>query len=274
MLGMTFALPHRLRNSNVAPGTLDEGGVTVKAYTFPSEYANDPTMDTRVREALNLAIDKRAISAGPHFGFSHPSGSIYSAGTFGSRDEVVHNPSPYDPERARALLAEAGYPNGFEIQGHFGQFAGRPGIPEAADAIASYWKDIGVTVSWQEHDPSDFVKGFRAGNLSWTQVSLPTFGRQEHGARRVISSYHSTGSYQHPHTAEVTALKFKLLNTIDVDEQQRLLAEIEDKVLALKEIFPLYGMSLVMGYTDRVLAHPTVEHSPHFKHIDLIVLRD
>jgi hypothetical protein len=33
-------------------------------------------------------------------------------------------------------------------------------------------------------------------------------------------------------------------------------------------------MTLVMGYTDRVLAHPTVRFSPHFKHLDLITLRD
>ena len=276
MLGMTFSLPHRMRNTaeKWPEGSADEGGVPIKPYTFPDGFANDPTLDVRVRRALNLAIDKVAISEGPHFGFSHPSGSIYSAGTFGSRDDVVHNHSPYDPEEAKRLLAEAGYPDGFEIEGHFGQFAGRPGIPEAVDAIASYWKDIGVTVSWQEHDPSDFVKGFRAGNLSWVQVSVPTYGRQEHGSRRVISSYHSTGSYQQPHPEETTALKFEVLRTIPEDEQKRMLAEIEDKVLALEEMFPLYGMSLVMGYTDRVISHPTVEHSPHFKHLELILLKD
>ncbi len=276
MLGMTFALPHRMKNTveKWPEGSVDEGGVVIKPYTFPDGFENDPTLDVRVRRALNLAIDKVAISEGPHFGFSHPSGSIYSAGTFGSRDEVVHNPTPYDPDEAKRLLAEAGYADGFEIQGHFGQFAGRPGIPEAADAIASYWKDIGVTVSWQEHDPSDFVKGFRAGRLSWVQVSLPTFGRQEHASRRVVSSYHSTGTYQHPHTDETTALTHEVLRTIPEDEQKRMLAEIEDRVLALEEIFPLYGMSLVMGYTDRVISHPTVENSPHFKHLELILLKD
>ena len=276
MLGMTFAYPHRKRNSVAKwpEGSKGPGDNPIVPYTFKAEWENDPTMDSRVREALNLAIDKRAITKGPHFGFSHPTGSIFSRGTFGSRLEQINDISPYDPERARALLAEAGYAKGFEIQGHYGQFAGRPGIPEAVDAIASYWKDIGVKVSWQEHDPSDFVKGFRRGKLSWTQVSVPTFGRQEHAARRIISSYHVTANYQHPHTDEATAIKHILLQTIDQDEQLRLMAELEDKVLALKEVFPLYGMSLVMGYTDRVLSHPTVAESPHLKHIELITLRD
>ena len=275
MLAMNFALPHRKRNTieKWPEGSKDAGGVPIVPYTFKPEWENDPTMDSRVREALNLAIDKRAISEGPHFGFSHPTGSIYMRGTFGSRLEQINNISPYDPARAKALLAEAGYPNGFEIQGHFGQFAGRPGIPEMVDAISSYWKDIGVTVSWQEHDPSDWGQGFRRGKLSWTQFSLPTMGRTEHNVQRVGGSFHITGNSQHPHPHSVEALYFKLLRTIDEAEQKRILAEIEDKVLAQKELFPLYGMSLVMGYTDRVLSHPTVAESPHLKHIDLITLR-
>ncbi len=53
-----------------------------------------------------------------------------------------------------------------------------------------------------------------------------------------------------------------------------ILHELEDEVLATEETFPLYGMTLVNTYSDRVLSHPTVEFSPHFKHYDLVVLRD
>jgi hypothetical protein len=48
---------------------------------------------------------------------------------------------------------------------------------------------------------------------------------------------------------------------------------LEDEVLGLEETFPLYGMSLVNAYTDRVLSHPTVEFAPHFKHYDLVLLK-
>jgi hypothetical protein len=53
-----------------------------------------------------------------------------------------------------------------------------------------------------------------------------------------------------------------------------LLQELEDEVLKTEETFPLYGMSLVNAYTDRVAAHPTVEFTPHFKHYDLVLLKD
>ena len=51
------------------------------------------------------------------------------------------------------------------------------------------------------------------------------------------------------------------------------LAQFEDEVLGLEETFPQYGMTLVIAYSDRVLSHPTVEHSPHFKHYDLVLMR-
>ena len=86
--------------------------------------------------------------------------------------------------------------------------------------------------------------------------------------------YRPSSGYTGVTTPDIADLTFVLQRTTDVEEQERLLAEIEDRVLALNETFPLYGMTLVMGYTDRVLAHPTVRFSPHFKHLDLITLRD
>ena len=86
--------------------------------------------------------------------------------------------------------------------------------------------------------------------------------------------YRPAAGYTGVTVPEIADLTFVLQRTTDNDEQLRLIAEIEDKVLALNETFPLYGMTLVMGYTDRVLAHPTVRFSPHFKHLDLITLRD
>jgi len=273
MLVLDFNLAYRLRQSKEPEGRVDKGGAKITWYAFPEGFEKDPTLDSRVRVALSLAIDRQAISKGPHFGMSFPIGSIWHAGSFGAREEVVFNPSPYDPGRARQLLAEAGFADGFDITGHFGQFAGRPGIPEAADAIASYWQDIGVKVTWEEHDPTDFVNGFRFNKLLWTQVSLRTWGRQDHSGREAIL-YRPASGYTGITTPEIAALTFDLAGTSDVDKQLALIAEVEDKVLALNETFPLYGMTLVMGYTDRVLAHPTVKFSPHFKHLDLIVLRD
>ncbi len=273
MLALTFGCPIQVRESAKPSGRVDQAGVKIPQWSVSKVCVDHPTLDRRVRRALNLAIDKRALSQGPHFGFSTPIGSIFHAGSFGSRPQKVLSPSPFDLKEAKRLLKEAGYEKGFTMVGHFGQFAGRPGIPEAADFIASSWEKLGIKMTWKEHDPSDFVRGFRAGIFSQVPVNLQTWGRQDHSGVQ-ISWYHSTSGYVGIYNDKVEKLYFDIIATFDPEEMKRKLAILEDEVLGLEETFPLYGMSLVNAYTDRVLAHPTVEFSPHFKHYDLVLLRD
>ena len=274
MLTMTFGCPIHLREAAKPAGRMDEGGVEIPEWTTPDVCVDHPTLDARVRRALNLAIDKAAVSAGPHFGFSKPIGSIFHAGSFASRlDERVYNVSDYDPDEARRLLEEAGYGDGFEMSGHFGQFAGRPGIPEMADAISSYWNELGITMTWQEHDPTDYVRGFRAGIFAQVPVNLQTWGRQDHSGVQ-ISWYHATSGYVGIYNDRIEELYWDATGAETAEEMIPILHELEDEVLATEETFPLYGMTLVNAYSDRVLAHPTVEFTPHFKHYDLVVLRD
>jgi peptide/nickel transport system substrate-binding protein len=101
-----------------------------------------PVSDIRVRKALNLAIDKKTIldtilaGQGELIGFA-PGGKT----TIGY--EPVE-PYPYDPERAKKLLAEAGYPNGWEWTLFVSQQPGAPENVRVAEAIAAYWEKIGV----------------------------------------------------------------------------------------------------------------------------------
>ena len=274
MLAMTFGCPIHLREAAQPAGRQDEGGVDIPEWTTPDVCVDHPTLDAQVRRALNLAIDKASVSSGPHFGFSKPIGSIFHAGSFASRlEERVYNVSEYNPDEAKRLLTEAGYADGFEMSGHFGQFAGRPGIPEMADAISSYWNDIGVKMTWQEHDPSDYVRGFRAGIFSQVPVNLQTWGRQDHSGVQ-ISWYHATSGYVGIYNERIEELYWDATGAETPDQMAPILAELEDEVLKTEETFPLYGMSLVNAYTDRVVAHPTVEFTPHFKHYDLVLLRD
>ena len=274
MLALTFGCPIHGREAGKPAGRVDEGGVNIPEWTTPDVCVDHPTLDVRVRRALNLAIDKAAVSSGPHFGFSKPIGSIFHAGSFGSRlDERVYNVSEYNLDEAKRLLDEAGYGDGFDMSGHFGQFAGRPGIPEMADAISSYWRALDINMTWQEHDPTDYVRGFRAGIFAQVPVNLQTWGRQDHSGVQ-ISWYHATSGYVGIYNERIEELYFDATGAETPDDMVPFLHQLEDEVLATEETFPLYGMTLVNAYTDRVLSHPTVEFTPHFKHYDLVVLKD
>src|ERR1700687_1251736 len=79
---------------------------------FPDQWdPRSPWHDRRVRLAANLAIDRAGINQAVYLGLSKLSYSFIPQGM-----EYFWSPPPYpyDPKRARALLAEAGYPNGFE----------------------------------------------------------------------------------------------------------------------------------------------------------------
>ncbi len=272
MLTMTFGCPIQAREAAKPAGRKDQAGVDIAVWKVAAVCKDHPTLDKRVRRALNLAIDKKALSAGPHFGYSTAIGSIFHAGSFGSRPDKVQTPSPFDLKEAKRLLKEAGYEKGFTMEGHFGQFAGRPGIPEAADFIASSWEKLGVKMTWKEHDPSDFVRGFRAGIFSNVPVNLQTWGRQDHSGVQ-ISWYHATSGYVGIYNDKVEDLYFDVTSTFEPEAMKKKLALLEDEVLGLEETFPLYGMTLVNAYSDRVLSHPTVEFSPHFKHFDLVLMK-
>jgi peptide/nickel transport system substrate-binding protein len=82
------------------------------------QYGNvkgkNPFKDVRVRRALNLAVDREAIKRVTMRGLSIPAALMIAPGVHGYSDEL-DRVAPADPAGARKLLAEAGYPGGFEF---------------------------------------------------------------------------------------------------------------------------------------------------------------
>ncbi|WP_372622217.1 ABC transporter substrate-binding protein [Falsiroseomonas sp.] len=100
-----------------------------------------PLKDVRVRRALSLAINREGIVQQIMSGFAAPSGQFLSRGVFGHDPSIQHD--PYDPEAAKRLLTEAGYPNGFRIKlsGPNDRYVNDERIVQA---IAQMWSRVGV----------------------------------------------------------------------------------------------------------------------------------
>src|SRR6266436_9709547 len=95
---------------------------------FPEQWTQgSPWADRRVRLAASHAIDRQAINEAEPLGYSAPTGNIVPRH---QEFALAIDPLPYDPKRARALLAEAGYPNGFEA-GELTPFPPYTGMGEA-----------------------------------------------------------------------------------------------------------------------------------------------
>ncbi len=104
--------------------------------------------DVRVRQALNYAIDKEAIISTIFQGVGEPSSAPIQPAVFGYS---TVGPYEYNPEKAKELLAEAGYPDGFEIE--FYHPTGRyPQDSTVAEAVQAMLAEVGITANMTTRD--------------------------------------------------------------------------------------------------------------------------
>ena len=144
--------------------TLDQFTDKPLFVTVPSKDKVNPFKDKRVRQALYEAIDINAIQRAVMRGKSVPTGTIIAQSVNGWTPELAKR-FPYDPEHAKKLLAEAGYPNGFSftIDTPNNRWINDEAITKA---IASMWAKIGLTVSVNAMPRSQFFPKILSLNSS------------------------------------------------------------------------------------------------------------
>src|SRR3989454_6892733 len=123
-----------------------------------------PWHDRRVRLAANLAIDKQGINDAERLGFSRLTGSIVpSVMEFALRIE----PDPHDVPQARRLLAEAGYPNGFDA----GDINPLPPFTTMGEVAANYLAAVGIRSRVRSMERAAFLEAWRSKKLQGVIVT-------------------------------------------------------------------------------------------------------
>ncbi len=130
---------------------------------FVTDDESVPTHDLRVRQALNYAVDVEAIIENLLAGLGTHIASPIGPGYLGYNPDV--KPYPYDPEKAKELLAEAGYADGFETT----LDTTTAGHTDVVDAVAGYLSEVGVDVTIQEFELGQFNQNWmdRTQSMLW-----------------------------------------------------------------------------------------------------------
>ncbi|RZI85261.1 MAG: peptide ABC transporter substrate-binding protein, partial [Microbacterium sp.] len=122
--------------------------------------------DVKVRQAINYALDRDALSDAIGGGYGTPTAQIFP--TFSpSYDESLDALYAYDPEKARDLLAEAGYADGFEVTMPRGVF------PAASfTLLGDQLAQVGITVNWDDVQLNDYISNLVGGKYPMSFFQL------------------------------------------------------------------------------------------------------
>ena len=104
-----------------------------------SRNPESPFADLKVRQAVSFALDREALAAARGFGFQHPATQFVPKGYYGHFNDE-RNYFEYNPDKARQLLTEAGYPNGIDTK----YYASTTSDWDMATAITKMLEDVGI----------------------------------------------------------------------------------------------------------------------------------
>jgi len=185
--------------------------------------SKEPFNNPKVRQAISLAIDTKAIVDATYYGYAAVADSFLAPdvwGYYGIESEY----SKYDPERAKQLLAEAGYPNGFSCT------MISNAQQSTAEMIQAYLDDVGIKVTLNDTDFANWLDAIVNGKQEmyiggWTVPSAD--------ASEAFSAFHSSGIgngtnrsfYNNP---EVDALIDKINSEADADVRYQYCVELQE----------------------------------------------
>lgn len=192
-----------------------------------------PLTNKLVRQALNHAVNREEIVEFLVGGSGRPVHTTCNLDMFGCDVDVTEY--EYNPERAKELLAEAGYPDGFEFE--LTTYRER----HIMEAVAADLAEIGVTANINHVKLSALSKARAEGQLEAFQNAWGFYATPDLGA---ISNYYLAGSNRNlHHDADVEGWFKAALETVDQDARAALYAQALQRVTEEAYLLPLFQYS-------------------------------
>lgn len=238
-------------------GLVANGGVVQNLLPFDKNGSLAPQFgDPRVWKALSIAIDREAYVAAVHPG-DIPTANALPAESPGYIPEL-EDEYAYDPEGAKELLAEAGYPDGFAFDFTISQQSQRD-----LEALQPYWAEIGVDVSLKNASSTEEI--FAAVQtqplggpiaLTWTNPPGNVFG--------VLFGFANFHGAENAEIQAAAGAYGAAAGSGDEDAQAAALTDLNAAIVESGWLLPLFEQLSPWAYNEAVLEEPTFPGTDSF----------
>jgi peptide/nickel transport system substrate-binding protein len=213
----------------------------------PDNPSYDPALPwhkREVRQALSMAINRDEMMRVFYGGQAAQRNivAVYHpliAGWNPEWDKRFNELHSYNPAKAKALLEQAGYAKGFDIQLVIAPREGVPEIKDVNEAVANYWNAVGVRAKLVELDFATLrglYVGFKTSGMAWTHVAL----FREQIARTLFIAHHSKGVVHYYDSDFLDPAVDKLNQTVNPAERERMIREIGNHLFEEIGTIPLF----------------------------------
>jgi peptide/nickel transport system substrate-binding protein len=190
-----------------------------------------PWADRRVRLAASYAIDRKALSQAETLGASPPTGSVVPRAF---EFALPLEPHPYDPGKAKQLLAEAGYPGGFDA----GDLYPWPPYFSAGEAITTYLGAVGIRTRVRTMERAAFYAALATKKLRGVCMCVnAVYGN---AASRLSETVPSDGAYAYGGWPDVDALYKQQARETDRKKRAALLTQIQQILYERVRFAPIF----------------------------------
>jgi peptide/nickel transport system substrate-binding protein len=227
-------------------------GLTLRPTPFSSTHwllfadqwdTRSPWHDQRVRLAAIHAVDRQAINQAQSLGFSKITESIIPTSFDFYWQPPVH---PFDPAKAKQLLAAAGYPNGFEA----GDLWCDAATHASAEAILTYLQAVGIKVKLRPIERAGFMAAYQEKKLRNLIYGLS--GISGNAATRLEVFTASSGAYAYGAYPDIDDLFQQQATELDPQKREALLHRIQQLIYDKAMYLPLWQLAALSGYGPRV----------------------
>jgi len=202
-----------------------------------------PWHDRRVRQAASHAIDRKALNQAETLGFSFPTGSLIPRALEFSR---FFEPDAFDPPKAKRLLAEAGYPNGFDA----GDLYPWPPYFSMGEALAAYLQSVGIRTKIRTMERAAMTTAWREKKLKNVIVGIT--GAGGNAATRLDAYISKNGVYTSGVIPEVEDLFQRQARETDVKKREALVHQIQGILHERMTHIPIYELAFIWGVGPRL----------------------